>query len=417
MTDPSRVHYFRDLHIKGINWRPTHFVDEVPVSRLCALCLTIPRRTMLLPCEHFLCEKCFAFKSHDGFGLCPLDETFFEEAECDSYDLPITAAKAFQVYCWNKDHGCDFKGALKDMLKHCRNDCAFRSCDNLQCGEAVVNEKIGTRQVAECSTTVSSACTESMSSDCGALTLQDVRNALNEVETSLMKPNQDKVPPATECRMNELTEQAGNQESRLVEAAGEVGSSVAAETAQPAATPSPTVSQEPASRLNPAEEASVSQSSASCSQKMLRKEEPEIFSIISRNLLTRMQKTSTEDFPQHCIDPVNLPRGACRLTLTKPLSTTRTWKVLGTATYVITFENCPFLLTESRTTALYRHSVAYEGCKLHPLERSFRVPIPAFGCVSVVITCRVNEKETGRKADCLKEFFTVKANEELYKGL
>ncbi|KAL3214789.1 hypothetical protein MRX96_034687 [Rhipicephalus microplus] len=154
MADLIRVHRFRDIPIKGVNWQPTHFVDEVPISRLCGLCLMIPKKTVRLPCAHFLCEWCLAVNSQGGGGRCPLDDKPFEKARCASYDMPIGTAKALQVYCWNEAQGCKFEGALKDMLRHYNNDCLFRSYEGSKCGEAVPNKKVETHQVAGCSTSV-----------------------------------------------------------------------------------------------------------------------------------------------------------------------------------------------------------------------------------------------------------------------
>lgn len=70
---------------------------------------------------------------------------------------------------------------------------------------------------------------------------------------------------------------------------------------------------------------------------------PEIFSNLLPRVLERMKKISTQDYPRHVIDYLGPPNGACHLTLTRPLSTTRTWReVLGTVTYVITLENSVF---------------------------------------------------------------------------
>lgn len=70
---------------------------------------------------------------------------------------------------------------------------------------------------------------------------------------------------------------------------------------------------------------------------------PEIFSDLLPRVLEGMQKTSTQDYPRHFIDYLGPPNGACHLTLTRPLSTTRKWReVLGTVTYVVTLDNCVF---------------------------------------------------------------------------
>ncbi|KAL1421695.1 hypothetical protein MTO96_004079 [Rhipicephalus appendiculatus] len=248
-----------------------------------------------------------------------------------------------KVYCWNEAHGCDYKSATEDMLQHYEKECTFHSVECWRCGEAVLHKELKTHFAAACSVRVSSPHSETTSPEPRTLSLQDVSNALEDVKTLLKIPNDDQVRPEIQSQASELMEQVGNQESRLAEDTCEVGSSANAATAESAAPASSAALQESASRRNPADEARTSASLPPCSNEMLMNQEHEIFSNISCNILNRMQKTSTEDFPQHCIDYFDRPYCECRLTLTTPLSTTRTWKVPGTVTYVATLEDCTFL--------------------------------------------------------------------------
>ncbi|KAL1433735.1 hypothetical protein MTO96_012267 [Rhipicephalus appendiculatus] len=238
---------------------------------------------------------------------------------------------------------------MEDMLRHFENECTLHSVECFRCGEAVLHRELGMHYVAGCmAARVSSARTDDTSSDSRALTLQDVRNALEEVKLLLRDPNRDHVLPAIQSQVNQLTEEVRNQESRLTEITGEVGLSASAATAQHAATASSTGLQVSASPQNPADKASTSTSSLSCLQEMLVNQRPDILSNLLPHVLEQMQQTSTQDYPQHVVDYLGPPNGACHLTLTTPLSTTRTWReVLGTATYVITLENCVFSSSKS----------------------------------------------------------------------
>ncbi|KAH7976526.1 hypothetical protein HPB52_015803 [Rhipicephalus sanguineus] len=97
MPDLRRVHRFRDHAVAGVNWRPTRFVDEVPNLRVCGLCRMIPRRILVLPCGHLLCQSCHTASSQGCRGQCPLDQEPFEEDECDSYDFPTRKANALKT--------------------------------------------------------------------------------------------------------------------------------------------------------------------------------------------------------------------------------------------------------------------------------------------------------------------------------
>ncbi|KAH6923918.1 hypothetical protein HPB50_009429 [Hyalomma asiaticum] len=97
MPDVRRMHRFRDHVVAGVNWRPMRFVSEVPSSRLCGLCGMIPKRILLLPCGHVLCQSCHAASSQESGGRCPLDQEPFDEAECSGHDFPARRANVLRV--------------------------------------------------------------------------------------------------------------------------------------------------------------------------------------------------------------------------------------------------------------------------------------------------------------------------------
>ncbi|KAL1470609.1 hypothetical protein MTO96_004560 [Rhipicephalus appendiculatus] len=218
MPDLRRVHRFRDHAVAGVNWRPTRFVDEVHCTRVCGLCRMIPKRTVLLPCSHVLCQPCHAASSQGGGGRCPLDQEPFEKDDCGSYHLPIRTANAFKVHCWNEAHGCESEGALESMLRHYENECTFHIVECLRCGEDVLHRELQTHYVAGCSAAVSTARTENSTlPESRALTLQNVTLALEEVKTMLRDANHEQLLLAIQSPMNELIEQIRNHESRSAE--------------------------------------------------------------------------------------------------------------------------------------------------------------------------------------------------------
>ncbi|KAL1470587.1 hypothetical protein MTO96_004540 [Rhipicephalus appendiculatus] len=96
---------------------------------------------------------------------------------------------------------------MGDMLQH-YEECRFHSVESSRCGEAVPLRESTTHFVAGCSVGVSSATTDQMSSE-----LQNVRNAVEEVETMLTHSNHDQVMSAIQSQVNELAEQVRNRES------------------------------------------------------------------------------------------------------------------------------------------------------------------------------------------------------------
>nr|XP_050031316.2 uncharacterized protein LOC126527533 isoform X1 [Dermacentor andersoni] len=255
---PGWVHRFRDHVVAGVNWRPTRFVDEVPSSRVCGLCRVIPKRTVLLPCGHALCQSCHAGCLEGSFQQCPLDQQPFEEAECGGYEFPTRTANTVKVYCWNEAHGCEYTGTMDRMLEHYENECTFHTVDCLRCGERVQHRDLATHYAAGCPASVSVAITES--SEHTALTLAHVNAALEDVKAMLGCLNHDQLLPVIQSQLNELKEQARNQEARFTRELGACENNLKGEMAQIAATISSTVSHQLASQQNPLEEGSTSRS-------------------------------------------------------------------------------------------------------------------------------------------------------------
>lgn len=227
MPDPEqrRVHRFRDHVVAGVNWRPTRFVDVVPSSRVCSLCRMIPKRMVLLPCGHALCQSCHAAISQGGDGLCPLDQEPFEQAECHGVDFPAKKASSLKVYCWNEEHGCEFTGTMEALLRHYETECTFHTVQCLRCGEGVLHQDLPMHHVTACSADASSALTENSPSEPTALTLQDSSSAQEDLKALLKDLFHDNLLPAVQSQMNELTEHVRSQKARLTQITSELKAS------------------------------------------------------------------------------------------------------------------------------------------------------------------------------------------------
>nr|XP_050030185.1 uncharacterized protein LOC126526324 isoform X1 [Dermacentor andersoni] len=323
----GRVHRFRDHVVAGVNWRPTRFVDEVPSSRVCGLCRMIPKRTVLLPCGHALCQSCHAGSLEGGVGRCPLDRVAFEESECVGYEFPTRKANAVMAYCWNEAHGCEYTGTMNRMLEHFENECTFHTVECLRCREGVQHRELATHYAAGCSAGASTAITES--SEHTALTLAHVNAALEDVKARLGCLNHDQLLPVIQSQLNELTEQARNQEARLAGITRELRA-----CAQIAATISSTVSHQLTSQQNPLEEGSTSRSLSLHSGQalILRKLEG------LAHLENWRQASPNPDFGRVIAHCKALNFGFWHLT--SALSTDACIKNILSATYWLTLENC-----------------------------------------------------------------------------
>ncbi|XP_070396383.1 uncharacterized protein [Dermacentor albipictus] len=255
----ERVHRFRDHAVAGVNWRPTRFVDEVPNSRVCGLCRMIPKRTVLLPCSHVLCQSCHAASSVAGAGLCPLDREPFEESECHGADFPARNANALQVCCWNEAHGCEFVGTMEAVLRHYENACTFHVVECLRCGRGVAHKNLPSHYVSSCS-----------ASNPAALTLQDATSGLEHLQAALR--DQGQLLAAIQSQANEFAEQVRSQEAGFAELARELRASehnFKEEVAQISAAISMEVPHQPASLQNPVRETSPSSQEPLCLENTL----------------------------------------------------------------------------------------------------------------------------------------------------
>lgn len=143
-------------HVHGVNWRPTRFVDGVPYYHSCGLCNVIPRKTVLLPCSHVLCQSCYrgSITEDDGGdgrgGVCPLDEDPFEVHQCARIRLTATKLNSFRAYCWNQENGCEYVGTLQEVLAHCEEQCTFHTVACPRCRENVLHAELPAHYVAGC---------------------------------------------------------------------------------------------------------------------------------------------------------------------------------------------------------------------------------------------------------------------------
>ncbi|XP_075526492.1 uncharacterized protein LOC142558221 [Dermacentor variabilis] len=110
----------------GVNWRPTRFAVGGLHPYACSLCGVIPKHTLLLPCEHALCETCKSGSLEDDGGVCPLDQEPFVEDECGRIPLPLRKLSSLKAsvelsiaISWHfsaKQHRCEARESCMDYF-------------------------------------------------------------------------------------------------------------------------------------------------------------------------------------------------------------------------------------------------------------------------------------------------------------
>ncbi|XP_037554630.1 uncharacterized protein LOC119431222 isoform X15 [Dermacentor silvarum] len=341
--ETGRVHRFRDHDVAGVNWRPTRFVDKVPNTRACGLCRMIPKRTMLLPCAHALCQSCHAASCEGDVGQCPLDQEPFEVADCFTYEFPTKKLNTLKVHCWNEAHGCECTGTMDRMLEHYDKECAFHIVECLRCGEGVRHSDLPTHYVAGCTAALSSAITEYPCSQHTALTIEDVSAALEDFKAMLGDANHDQLHPVIQSQLNELTEQVRNQEARFAEVTRELGASeqhLKDEMAQIAAVITSTVPHQP----NPAAEASTSSSLSLRSEKALILRKLEHFTYLSLSALEHLRQASPHPDSSRVIAYCNPSSGRTQRLISALSTTPARIREIGSVIYFLILENCDEIL-------------------------------------------------------------------------
>lgn len=296
-----------------------------------------------------------------------MDQEPFEEAECVGYDFPTSKANTLKVYCWNKEHGCQFEGSVEGMLRHYENVCTFHAVECLRCGQRLLHGDVSAHYVAGCSTDVSSAVTGNTPSVSTMLTLQDVGAALEELKTIMRDSNNDQLLLANQTQMNELTEQVRNLESRTAVSSREFGATASSE----AVPISSIVSREPTpQQQNPTEGAGTSSTSRSCSEVVMTPQSRGPFAHLPWSVLRGMRKTTSERYPQHSVEYNDGLRIECHLSLTTPMPTNSSWReVFNTVVYTVRLER------SLRASQLGTFAMIAEITVLHTKDSYFTVSL------------------------------------------
>ncbi|KAK8764032.1 hypothetical protein V5799_033360 [Amblyomma americanum] len=131
--------------LSGVKWRPTRFAAGNLHRYACSLCGVIPNSAQLLPCGHMLCGTCKDSSCQDGeVGVCPFDEEHFGNDDCNAIRLPTRKIESLKAYCWNESGGCQFSGALPDVLRHYEEECSYHRVECPRCGDTVPHAGLAT---------------------------------------------------------------------------------------------------------------------------------------------------------------------------------------------------------------------------------------------------------------------------------
>ncbi|XP_077546763.1 uncharacterized protein LOC144159259 [Haemaphysalis longicornis] len=194
--------------VSGASWRVTKFAAVVPPHLTCALCSVIPRRTVILPCLHTLCESCESHSVEDGNIVCPLDQESFAVGDSQRFQLPPAAADKLKACCWNEPQGCTFAGTLQAVLTHYEQQCTFHLVSCPRCSGSVLHRDLPRHYRAGCQGGGNTNPPDPPALRHGLmLSPHDIATTMNELKALFRDPYQDRLPEL-QSNINEVLEEA-----------------------------------------------------------------------------------------------------------------------------------------------------------------------------------------------------------------
>ncbi|KAG0421759.1 hypothetical protein HPB47_002353 [Ixodes persulcatus] len=115
------------------DWRPLEFDRPPNPLKVCSSCCVIPREVRVLPCHHALCDTCYERAER----RCPMDRETFDEGQVERLSTSLEDVADRLVWCWNRRHGCTFKGMLVDMVNHFYSKCPSHVVQCFKCYASV----------------------------------------------------------------------------------------------------------------------------------------------------------------------------------------------------------------------------------------------------------------------------------------
>ena len=101
---------------------------------ICHLCKGVYNDPYLATCGHIFCKKCLEIQSEE-IGTCPIEQQKISKDSMYTVIFLKNMIDKQNVYCINKQRGCDWQGILSESKNHTDNVCDFMDilCTNEGC--------------------------------------------------------------------------------------------------------------------------------------------------------------------------------------------------------------------------------------------------------------------------------------------
>ncbi|XP_050032925.1 uncharacterized protein [Dermacentor andersoni] len=137
-----------------LDWKPLDFVRPLPPCIVCAVCSVVRAVITPLPCGHSLCDCCSEQCAVDGGRQCPLDGDRYADDDVVRARFGADYVLEREVYCWNRQSGCEAILAVSEVYTHFRSECRHHSTFCPRCSETVLRNTVCTHIRLNCSTPV-----------------------------------------------------------------------------------------------------------------------------------------------------------------------------------------------------------------------------------------------------------------------
>ncbi|KAL3227473.1 hypothetical protein MRX96_004180 [Rhipicephalus microplus] len=201
----------------GVNWRPTRFAVDGLHPYACSLCGVIPKHTLLLPCEHALCETCKRGSVQEDGGRLPAGPGAFRRGRVrQDPPCPCGNSAVSRLVVGTNPKAAPFVDTLPALLRHYEEECSFHAVECPRCGEAALHANLVAHYKAGCPGHAPSATNDEPPRYDSVLRVGDINATLGEFNALLNQLYQDQLP-TMESKMNEITELVTNHGALLRE--------------------------------------------------------------------------------------------------------------------------------------------------------------------------------------------------------
>lgn len=131
----------KNNHVQGYD---ENFVEkeEIETKYRCPICFLVMKDTVQTYCGHKFCQECLSDWMKESEKTCPICKNKLNKTQIFHDICTSKEIFALMVYCRNSDQKCTWKGPLKQLDAHIKDECLFTiiDCPNNCCQQILRNQ-------------------------------------------------------------------------------------------------------------------------------------------------------------------------------------------------------------------------------------------------------------------------------------